>query len=182
MTVTTTVPVRRLSIEDVIAMSDAGILDATPRVELIEGVLVEMHPVAPRHEQLVTRLTMHFAPPAAGRYEVHVQGSLATSAESFVMPDLSVTEPVPGGELPRTALLVVEVAHSSHARDVEKAETYARAGVKTYWIVDALAQSVRVHRVPSGGSYGYIFDHTTGTMSSDVDGVPPLDLDTFFAP
>lgn len=182
MAVSTSVPLRRLSVEDVIAMGEAGILDDTPRVELIEGVLVEMNPVGPRHEQLVTRLNMHFAPAAAPRFEVHVQGSLATADVSFVMPDLYVAEPTPSGELPRTALLVVEVAQSSHARDAEKAETYARAGVPTYWIVDAIAQTVRVHRVPEGGSYRLCFDHDAGPLASDVDGVPPLDLDAFFAP
>ena len=53
MAVPQTVPVRRLSYEDVLAMVEAGILDETDRVELREGV-VEMEPSGGRHGSRVT--------------------------------------------------------------------------------------------------------------------------------
>jgi hypothetical protein len=37
-----TVPVHRLSVDDVYRMVEPGVLDETDRVELVEGVLVEM--------------------------------------------------------------------------------------------------------------------------------------------
>ncbi len=56
-------------------------------------------------------------------------------------------------ELPDTALLVIEVAQTSHSRDHEKAADYALAGVLEYWIIDL---------VPA------------------LDGVPPVELDVLF--
>jgi len=42
-----TVPAHRFTVEDVLAMVAAGILDERDRVELVEGVLVEMNPSGP---------------------------------------------------------------------------------------------------------------------------------------
>jgi len=44
MAVPQTVPVHRLTLDDVLAMVDAGTLDESARVELEGGVLVEMVP------------------------------------------------------------------------------------------------------------------------------------------
>ncbi len=46
----------RLSVEDVYRMVDAGILDEDERVELIDGVLVDVSPPGPEHSAIVSWL------------------------------------------------------------------------------------------------------------------------------
>jgi Uma2 family endonuclease len=53
-------PLHRLTYEDVMAMVEAGILHEDDRVELIDGVLVDMSPISPLHSDLVAWLMEHF--------------------------------------------------------------------------------------------------------------------------
>jgi hypothetical protein len=55
MAVPQTVPVRRLSFEDALAMVEAGILRETDRAELEGGELVEMEPSGGSHGSRVHR-------------------------------------------------------------------------------------------------------------------------------
>ncbi len=49
----TVAPVHRLSVEDVYRMVEAGVLQENDRVELVEGVLVEMVPIGAEHDGAV---------------------------------------------------------------------------------------------------------------------------------
>ena len=52
------------------------------------------------------------------------------------------------------ALLVIEVAESSLAYDRStKLRLYAEAGVAEYWVVDAAAERIEVHRTAEAGGY-----------------------------
>ncbi|MDX6718031.1 MAG: hypothetical protein QOJ63_285 [Solirubrobacteraceae bacterium] len=147
-----TVPVHRLSFEDVCRMVEAGVLDEDDRVELAEGVLVDMVPVGAEHDGAVAWLTRHFARVDSERWEVRIQ-SVLLIAGGYLLPDLTLVAPLPRSEQPSTAHLVIEVAQSSQARDHEKARDYASADVDEYWIVDLLARTVTVHRHPLAGVY-----------------------------
>jgi hypothetical protein len=49
---------------------------------------------------------------------------------------------------------VVEVAHSSHAKDrILKAPLYAQAGIPNCWLVDLDRMKVEVYTQPSGRTY-----------------------------
>jgi len=158
MAVPQTVPVRRLSFEDVMAMVEAGILRETDRVELEGGVLVEMEPSGGPHGSRVTWLNMHLARSLEEGYVVRVQDTFLIPDGGFYEPDIVVVAPA-GDELPRTADLVVEVAVSSRPRDREKAATYAAAGVTEYWIVDIAHNEVVVHREPASTGYRSVLAH-----------------------
>lgn len=57
-------------------------------------------------------------------------------------------------------LLVVEVADSSLSYDLlVKAPLYAAHGVREYWVVDAVRQTVRVHRDPAAGIYADVEEY-----------------------
>jgi len=189
MAVTTSAPVHRLSVEDVYAMVRAEILDENARVELVEGVLVDLNPIGPEHRSTVRDLTEHFVLALAGRFDVAIQDMLLTTDHGYRLPDLVVTERTGRHELPETALLVIEVAQTSHARDREKAADYARIDVDEYWIVDLEAEQVTVHRGPSGplshelersAFYRSIEEHRDGAVTPALDGVPPVSLDARF--
>jgi Uma2 family endonuclease len=64
---------------------------------------------------------------------------------------------------PSAALLIVEVAHTSHRKDREvKAPLYAACGVPEYWLVDVPARTVEVHTEPSEGLYTHVELRTAG--------------------
>ena len=58
-------PVHPLTVDDVAAMVHAGILGEDDKVELLDGVLVEMSPQGPQNLVAVSRLTMRLVPIAA---------------------------------------------------------------------------------------------------------------------
>ncbi len=52
--------IHRFTVEDYGAMSRAGIFDDDVRMELVDGVLIEMSRSSPRHSSVVEWLTAHF--------------------------------------------------------------------------------------------------------------------------
>ena len=103
------------------------------------------------HREITELLTVALA----GRAAVRIQLPLALSEESEPEPDVAI---VPAGDYdeahPGTALLVIEVAHASLAKDSSlKAELYAAAGIPEYWVVDIPHRVVQVHAAPAAGRY-----------------------------
>lgn len=153
-------------------MVRAGVLDEHARVELVEGVLVDMTPIGPSHDGTLEVLNDRFTK-AAMDFRVRVQSMFLTPG-GYLLPDLLVIEPLadPRAEQPRTALLIVEVADTSGARDREKAADYAAADVGEYWIVDLQLGAVVVHRRPERGTYRDVAEHRDGELAAPVDMAP----------
>lgn len=135
-----------LTVAQVLAMVQAGILDDKEPVELLDGVLTAVPPQGPEHRWLVGTITRRVADAFRNLdAEVDHEWPLHASAISLPEPDISVTaEPRRRDRHPRgdECLLVVEVAITSLERDLRKASTYARAGVPEYWIVDVPGRRV----------------------------------------
>ena len=74
--VDTVAPPHRLTFDNVLRMVEAGILDEDDRVELVDGVLVDMSPISPQHSGAVAWLNQHFAGANAGALAVRVQDQL----------------------------------------------------------------------------------------------------------
>jgi Uma2 family endonuclease len=125
------------------------------RVELVDGVIVEMSPQGTRHVGTIQRLTNKLVALLLGRAEIRVQSPLAVSDHSLPEPDLAVVAPGDTDQAhPTTAFLVIEVAESSLNKDrLLKANLYAGASVPEYWIVDLTAATIEVHSDPVGGRY-----------------------------
>ncbi len=149
-------PVHPLTVDDFEAMVRAGILGEDDRVELLDGVLVEMSPQSPAHLQAVTRLNMLVVPiAAAAGLVVSPQCPLnVLSPISQPEPDIAVA-PAGGWEsYPAGALLVIEVSVTSRAVDLgRKAAIYAAAGIPDYWVLDITHRRLVVHRDPIDGRY-----------------------------
>lgn len=166
--------VHRLSVDDVRKLVEAGVLEENERVELVQGVLVDMVPIGPEHEGAVEWLNEHFKGVGDRSWRVRVQSTLLV-AGGYVLPDLLVVAPLARSELPAAALLVVEVAQTSQLRDREKARDYASADVPEYWIVDLAARTVTVHRGPLAGIYDDVVVYAEGeSVAPLLDGVPPV--------
>jgi len=156
-----TVSVHRLSVDDVYRMVAAGVIDEDARVELVQGVLVDMVPIGPEHDGALEWLTKHFARIDSAAWRVRVQSTLLV-AGGYLLPDLALVEPLPRTQQPASALLVIEVAQTSQSRDRDKARDYAAADVPEYWIVDLAAREVTVHRSPLAGIYEDVVVYADG--------------------
>jgi len=156
-----TVSVHRLSVDDVYRMVAAGVIDEDARVELVQGVLVDLVPIGPEHDGALAWLTKHFARVGSAAWEVRVQSTLLV-AGGYVLPDLALVESLPRTQQPASALLVIEVAQTSQSRDRDKARDYAATDVPEYWIVDLAAREVTVHRSPLAGIYEDVVVYADG--------------------
>lgn len=106
----------RFSYEDVLAMEEAGLIGEGQHVELEGGLLVERPVPGPEHDDCVEWLMMHFVRAAGDAYRVRVQSTFRIPDGGYYEPDIMVIAPLPRGEQPWSAQLVVEVAVSARAR------------------------------------------------------------------
>jgi Uma2 family endonuclease len=172
-------PLRRAEYERLV---EAGAFESE-RVELLEGLLVEMRPQRASHASAIEVLTELLYSARHPDQKVRVQLPLALGDESEPEPDLCV---VPAGDHrerhPSEALLVIEVAESSLVKDRRKATLYARAGVPEYWLVDVVNQRVEVRTQPEGDAY--LRQETVasgGELSSSLLPALKLPVDRIFA-
>lgn len=153
----------RLTVAEVYALQDAGVIDAGERFELIEGEIVPMSAAKfSRHEWMKSRLGEALILAKPQDVALYVEPSVALAEDTFVEPDLVLwpkgieSQDVRGPEI----LLLVEVADSSIAYDVRvKSRLYARHGVRDYWVVDAVRHTIRVHRAPGADGYRDVEEH-----------------------
>jgi Uma2 family endonuclease len=125
------------------------------RVELLDGMVVQMSPQDARHSAPIRWLNMRLVPALAGRALVQVQLPLALGELSEPEPDISI---VPLGDYrtqhPTTALLIIEVALSSMRKDRQlKRSIYARAAIPEFWLIDVKSGTLEVFRAPENGEY-----------------------------
>lgn len=159
-------PLRRFTLDEYHQLIEIGFFNESERVELVEGILVDMSPNNPPHIRTVNRLRSTFSfLDARVDIEVRAQGPVT-------IPEL-MTEPEPdlvisietGFELderhpyPSDILLLMEVSDSSLAYDrARKGAIYAQAGILEYWIwnlVDGLLEVYRDPQAPASGDAVY---------------------------
>jgi len=167
----------RLSVDDVYDLTASGVFAESENFELIDGEIVPMAAAkADWHEMMKSRLTraLVFSLPADAR--LFVEPSVTLSTDVLLEPDLAVWRK---GGRPRAMrgpdlLLVIEVSDSSLGYDLRvKAPLDARYGVRDYWVVDAVRQTIRTHRIPSATGYADVeeyeaHDAVTALLLPDV--------------
>lgn len=150
---------RLFSVADVKAMVAAGIMAEDERVELIEGVLVEMAAKNRSHELIKNWIVEQAILKGAGEYRVSVEGTLYLADETFVEPDILFHGPgtvVTDVKGPQT-LLAIEVADASLRYDLgRKAQIYATYGVRELWVIDATRRETHVHLRASVNGYATV--------------------------
>ncbi len=146
-------PPSRLTVEQYHGLIEAGALTKDDRVELVEGVLVSTMATNPGHAlsvDLVADVVRPLLPPG-WRYRPEKP---VTLADGEPQPDgavtcLSVADLASRHPMPADLALVVEVSDTTLAADRRnKLRTYARAGIRVYWIVNLIDRQVEVHTDP----------------------------------
>lgn len=153
---------RRFTVDEVLAMVDAGILREDERLELLDGELIVMPPQGPPHAGTTTRLDNRL-------HRIYGTGYVVREAKPMIADERSLPEPdhavFRGDERsfdarhPRgdEAVLIIEVAWSSQSTDRSKAALYARAGVPIYWLLDIDKRRLEVYSDPLGdGEYSLV--------------------------
>jgi Uma2 family endonuclease len=140
---------------DLLAMPDDG-----KRREIIEGELFVTPSPLNLHQKILFNLTL-----ALGKFlEAHPLGELRFAPMDVILSEHDVLEPdLLFVSAERRAIvedwvrgapdLVVEIlSPATEARDRgPKMKTYARYGVREYWIVDPAAQAVEIYRLATEG-------------------------------
>src|SRR5882724_5456200 len=80
---------RRFTVDEYYRMGRAGVFQEDDRVELLDGLIVEMSPIGPGHAGCVTALTSLLTPLLAGRALVSVQNPVRLGEHSEPQPDVA---------------------------------------------------------------------------------------------
>ncbi|MDN5748625.1 MAG: Uma2 family endonuclease [Pseudonocardia sp.] len=149
----------RFTVEQFERMGEVGVLDPEVRYELLDGEIVVMSPIGPKHAGVVNRSARRFFDRFDGLATVMVQNPIRLLPSSEPQPDLVVARErhdfyESAHPTAEDTLLVVEVADSSLRSDrLVKVPIYARQGVPELWIVDIAARVVHIHTEPTANGY-----------------------------
>jgi Uma2 family endonuclease len=177
----------KLTVEDYYRMGEAGILGADDRVELIEGEIIEMPPIACFHAGLGSRISDWLMRLLVGRAIAWARYPIRLSGHSAPQPDLALlkfrSDYYKGGlPTPADVLLVVEIADTSLHTDREvKAPLYAKHGIPEYWLVDLKARCVEVYLTPEEGRYQSVQTHKKGILAPQAFPEAGLDIGGLFS-
>lgn len=156
---------RRLSLDEYHSLIDQGFFHPEEKLELIQGILVQILSVNSRHATAVSLISRSYLRRVEDRAEVRIQQPVTLPAnESEPEPDFLIAK---GGPLtyserhpyPDEVLLVGEVSDSTLVFDqTTKVFLYAQAGIQEYWIVNIQDSRLEVYRDPevlADGSASY---------------------------
>lgn len=149
----------RITVDEYHRMARAGLLAPEAHVELIEGEIIDMPPIGPRHAAAVDRLNRILHRSVGDRAIVRCQQPIRLGTLSEPQPDLALLSPREDfyGRAHPTAgdtLLIVEVSHATLRYDWQvKMPLYARHGVQEVWIVDTEGGQLHLFRRPAEGVY-----------------------------
>jgi Uma2 family endonuclease len=179
-----TVSKKRFTADEYQQMGQVGILSEDDRVELIDGEIIAMTPIGPRHCASVDRMTRAFVTKAGESAIVRMQGSVRLNFQSEPEPDLVLLRPRtdfyasahPG---PADILLIVEIAQTSIDYDRDfKGPFYARNAVHEYWLADLNEKVLKCFSTPRNGAYQTVRQYERGQSVAPLllpDCVIPVD-------
>ena len=140
MAIEVEIPRRRFTVAEYHRMVEVGIFHRGERVELIDGEIVQMAPIGPRHAGCVINATRLFITQFGGRAVVSPQNPLVIQPRSEPQPDLLLLRPRAVSysrehATPEDVLLTAEVADTTARFDrLVMAHLYARARIAEFWL------------------------------------------------
>jgi len=150
---------RRIAVDDYYRMGEVGIFRPDERVELLNGRIVEMPPIGPRHSYAVAALNAKLTILLGDRAITFCQGPVRLGRFSEPEPDIVVARGpreryLDAHPAPADVLLVIEVSDATLRYDRgEKQKAYATAMIPEYWIVDLRHRRIDVYTDPNGNRY-----------------------------
>jgi Uma2 family endonuclease len=178
------VSLRKLTIEEYHRLGEAGILHPNDRVELIDGLLVQMAPIGPEHQFILEELNDIFSEQKKGRFKVGPGRPIPIPDLNEPQPDMVLFKTDAGTRRqhasPQEIYLVIEVSDTTVKYDSEKKLlAYENVRIPEYWIVDVPAKAVRVFRLNQGKKYQEI-RYTEGSIAVQAFPDVIVDLEDLF--
>jgi Uma2 family endonuclease len=153
----TPIPRRRFTVDEYYRMAETGILSPDERVELIEGEIIEMAAIGPRHAMCVDRIDEVMREKLGRTVHIRAQNPIRLSNITEPQPDITIARRAdysthhPVGE---DVFLAIEVSDSTLEKDrTLKQKAYANANIPEFWIVNLPEDVVEVYRNPVGDAY-----------------------------
>jgi Uma2 family endonuclease len=165
-------PPFRFTVEEYEQMGEVGILTEDDRVELIEGEIVAMSPIGPRHVDSVGILSrlLTFAVPSD--VLVLVQSPVRLPNATEPEPDIALVRFARYRRaLPGTGDIFALIEVSDTTRDYDhntKLPLYAAAGIPEAWLVDIAANRIERHTEPTADGYQLVRHFGRGTAVESV--------------
>lgn len=152
-----TITIARWTLADYHRLVEMGLFQDR-RVELLNGLIVEMSPESPDHADSSTQLMPKLWSAAKGRYQVRAAKPICIpESDSQPEPDIALVRDISYRQAhptPTDVFLIIEFSNRSLAKDTdEKREVYAQAGIQEYWVVNLRDRHLIVYRQPMDGDY-----------------------------
>jgi Uma2 family endonuclease len=149
---------RKFTIGEYHKLGDAGILRPNDRVELIDGLLIQMAPIGPEHQFILETLNEIFGMQKKGRFKVGPGRPIPIPDFNEPQPDMVLFKTEGGTRRqhasPQEIYLVIEVSDTTVKYDSgKKLHAYENAGIQEYWIVDIPGKAIRVFRLNQKKKY-----------------------------
>jgi Uma2 family endonuclease len=149
----------RFTVTDYHRLLETGCLTEDSRVELLDGEIIKMSPIGPRHTACVDKLNAFLQRKVGRMAIVRVQNPVLLDEYSEPEPDLSLLRQrrdfyKQGHPTPDDILVAIKVADTTAANDrAFKIPAYARAGLPEVWLIDLYNDRVEVYTRPAGDLY-----------------------------
>lgn len=172
---------RRFTVDEYMRMAEVGVLDSDDRVELIDGVIIEMAPIGRPHGNRVSRITSVFMEKAPADVQVYIGSTIRLNDQTGPEPDIALLTPQASFDAeniprPEDILLIVEVSGSTLRSDrVSKALRYAQSGIPELWIFDLADGEIEVSRQPTPQGYADIRRYRPGDTLT-IQALPEIRL------
>jgi Uma2 family endonuclease len=147
----------RFTVDEFLALDATGVFEKHGRTELIQGEIYIMGAQHRRHARIKAQLARELENALADtEWTVLTEVTVSMAPDDAPEPDIVVTnDPEGDGPVPLASVgLIVEISDSSLAHDLgAKCQSYARSGVREYWVVDVEAGCILVHAQPLDRHY-----------------------------
>jgi Uma2 family endonuclease len=166
MTLTTA----KWTIEEYHRLVEAGLLD-DKRVELLEGIIVDMAPEGMPHAVYCSESVKYLRTLLGDRAEVREAHPVTLPNDSEPEPDIAIVRApirqyLTHHPYPADIFWLIEYADTTLRKDInEKKRAYAEAVIQEYWVVNLQTSELIVFRDLESGTYRSETKLATGNIS-----------------
>jgi Uma2 family endonuclease len=172
----------RITVDEYHRMAETGSFAPDARVELIDGVIIDMPPIGSPHAAIGSRLDSLLRDVVGRQALVRCQWPIRLGDDSEPQPDIALVRPRENFYEDRhpvaaDTLLVIEVSATTLDDDLrKKLHLYARHGIPEYWVVDVVRQRLHSFRRPSGEEYEEA-SSVDRSREVEISALPGLSID-----
>ena len=158
----------KFTVDEYMRMAEVGILAREDKVELVDGVILEMAPIGRPHGRRTHRIARLLGRILPDDVEISIQSTIRLSDQTGPEPDIALLNPeasLDEENIPRPEgiMLIVEVSDSTVRTDRgDKARRYAQSGIPELWIFILTSDEIEVCRQPTPEGYADVQRYRRG--------------------